>query len=303
MPEPRQLLDLDDGELEALDLPARPLRLDSSFGRAWQALLQDLTTADVQDMSLLSPGSPRMAALLSAASRYQTSTNWSGGMILPRGQRFRRVAAEWHVPQTFVRPADVSTLTPDCTIWIGFGGHRLWSGALPQIGTRHRMLSSGQMLHYAWIQWWVRKGPNEEELPIDSIDVEAGDHIVALAELRPDGKVLFVIRNRTPPRQAFYRFVYPQPPGVGSAAKGVSAQWIVERPRNPAEQTFHPLVNYGEAVFLNCGAETASTQRSLAAARLIRMVRRASGARLKMRVSEPRLRDQPEGQLLVRFDG
>lgn len=244
------------------------------------------------------------AGSATSATGIETSENWSGAWIVPKGQHFHRVIAKWKIPN--VRQAQTALARPPkCSVWVGFGGHRRWSKAMPQLGTEHRAASlSGaiQERHVAWIQWWVRdsRAPPFQPLILANPILSPGDTLLCWLELLTSRIALFFIRKRGDLH--LYRAALDMTKATirGVDAFGSSAEWIVERPHDfsTTPSTPYPLADFHMLRFERCAASQGYNQ---ARPRLVRLMQK-HGLRVAM-MSVPRRRGEPPGELVVRRAG
>jgi hypothetical protein len=214
------------------------------------------------------------------STRYESSTNWSGGYITSRdGQMFTELYGAWQVPTSAV-PAGATGAVANyrSSVWIGLDGQRSYlNSSLPQIGTvQYIDVNGAQMVPKAstWFQWWE---PHLIRPPVTlPLTVEPGDLIACSLTVVDHTHVKFLIKNQTT-GVLLLPFVVkaPQahlkhPPTVKQLnIAGATAEWILERPseitiiivggsiylrRGP----FRDLPDYGTEVFDNCLAVSAS---------------------------------------------
>nr|WP_255575159.1 G1 family glutamic endopeptidase [Caldovatus aquaticus] len=256
-------------------------------------------------LSCGTPQTPGIAAVLDAeAGGYlpggtclESSRNWSGARAVPvGGQRFRFVAGGWQAPRLAPAAApDAAGLDHRCSVWIGFGGHRLWSRALPQLGTLH--IAGAPDRHLPFVQWWIRGNPRSGALILDRPRIGPGERVLCFLWLRSPWQAAIWLANanaRTPPVAACLRS-----PDDGVPAAGASAQWIVERPRDPRTKALHPLADFGTVVFGDAAAgATGVPERPAGADRLHRMIAATGLPRRSRCIAAPRRRTGPRGPLV-----
>lgn len=195
----------------------------------------------------------------------ENSQNWSGAYItpIPRPNRFMLVAGSWTVPAAeppAVVPSGVNPAaeTFGSSTWIGIGGHRSYN-TLPQIGTSQFVTVNGAATtkkFSAWWQWWVDGRPaHHRPFPIPSIDVIAGDHMLAMIIIEAPwpGDAHFIIANQR--TGSFLPFKVRAPATIEPV--GSTAEWIHERPSEPQTYKRHPLPKCSEVDFANCFALSA----------------------------------------------
>lgn len=263
--------------------------------------------------------------MLTGATRWSNSRNWSGAVIGARGgRRFDIVSATWTLPAAVTVPAG-ETLPPGdgyrLSIWIGLDGHRMGSPSMPQIGTTLALCrdpASGEptLTAYAWTQWWVRGKGGEDgytEVRIRTFDLVPGDTVTCGLFLSDRDDVNFSIRRHRGNKLTGLSWVshrllrqdviLPRP---GEAVAGSGACFIVERPMKHRSTAMYPLPDFGAVAFRECWARTLPIGgtvpaerriRDLRAARRIRMVDLIGGpARIKTlaRPVQPRASDPPD---------
>lgn len=275
----------------ALAVPARPDRLaDRELHEHWVELVEDVKTVEPAEFAA-DLGTETRVQL--SQSRIETSRNWSGLRQAPSGDnRFNVVVGKWRVPK--VRKADAAApLQPNCSIWVGFGGHRRWSGAMPQLGSEHRAESkdgSKPESHCMWIQWWVRSStsPPFQAQVLKWPQIARGDVVLCRVELESSRRALFFVRKRG--ENILYRIVLDMSAATvrGVDAYGSSAEWIVERPRDPASHTLYPLADFGKVKLSRCIARAAKGgQNALKAPRTIRMIEQVPSPQRIVVISKP----------------
>jgi hypothetical protein len=259
---------------------------------------------------------PRGGAPLIGGGRWGTSENWSGAVIAARNDmRFAVAAAIWTVPVPQLPPgASFKNLPANddwrASFWVGLDGHRLASQSLPQIGTTIVIEGGKQppvFRAYAWAQWWVRNR-RFGEIEITNFDVAPGDTVIAWLTVISPVAVLFNIRNLSSPTMpggilwaAGSPDVAKDPPGGDRSmapVEGSAACWIAERPLSmppplaKVPDVLYPLPDFGSMTFDICAAGMTDPddpvspliQRTLTAARYIRMVEVAADAPPRSRV-------------------
>jgi hypothetical protein len=86
------------------------------------------------------------------------------------------------------------------------------------------------------------------------------------------------------------------------AGSGVSAGWIVERPRARATKTLHPMANFGILELSDCAAGAIGVPERLAGTgRLHRMIARLERPHRSRCIAEPRRGTDSHGSVAVRF--
>ena len=229
---------------------------------------------------LVSPGfsavRPTFSSPPSSGGPLDSMLNWSGALIpTPWPKRIFLAAAEWKAPKVSL-PSAAALSTPSgehkALIWVGLDGRNGMSPriSLPQIGTGHQIGTDAKsgVSHFAWWDWWRNRPddpPERRTLPdgsqngkitqIDNLPVEADDVILAGLEVQVSEDVLFFIKNQT--KGQFRSFLAKRQPLGDIEPLGSSAEWIVERPTDPASRKFHALPNYGSVNFRHCVARAA----------------------------------------------
>ena len=299
--------DLTPERLFELGLPPRPNKLtERALHKHWVEMLENVVRTEEAVFSgdLGSVSMPQVSP-----TRIETSRNWSGARRAPsHGQRFDRVIGRWKIPR--VRRATAATpLQPNCSIWIGFGGHRRWSKEMPQVGTEHRAETfdgTSATRHVVWIQWWVRGNttPPFQAQILAQPTIMAGDTILCWIELLSARKVRFYIRKRGD--SVLYRKELDTTTSTvrGVDAYGSSAEWIVERPRDPTQSPpqLFPLADFKKIRFTRCAVSAGGGQHSCP--RIIRMVEKQRSPQRLTTISMPRTRGALNGgRLLVKRRG
>jgi Peptidase A4 family len=192
----------------------------------------------------------------------ETSQNWSGAYItpIPRPNRFMLVAGSWTVPAA--EPPDIvpSGVNPTAaeyrsSTWIGIGGHRSYN-TMPQIGTSQFVTVNGATATTnfgAWWQWWVDGSkPHHIPNPIPNFEVHAYDEILAMIiiEAPSPGEAHFILTNQR--TGAIVAFKVGAPANIEPL--GSTAEWVHERPSEPATRHRYPLPKSSDVVFRNCFA-------------------------------------------------
>ena len=222
---------------------------------------------------------------LTVSGRRESSSNWSGAYIAPRdGQQITEVYGRWHMPTVNLPGNAIAGTECRSSVWIGLdGARRYFNSTLPQIGSSQDVNSSMGTPYYLWWQWWMRGNPMTYTPATLPVTVGANHRIMAHLQVLNDTKVVFRIKNQTtgkgyPP----FKLKAPKQPGTLRRAKvsGATAEWIVERPADPATGTYS-LPAYGQVPFVDCytiqaslpagGVPGLGTERTLEGARLINM--------------------------------
>jgi hypothetical protein len=295
------LLDAEPRDLERWGLPQQPnAETEPALLEVWQQMFGAPLTFQFAQLQAIGTPSPTQSFI---GSRVESSRNWSGALMLPRrAARFSTLASSWTVPPVFSVPAVAGAIDPACSIWVGSGGHRRWSRALPQAGTAHFLApQTNTQRHVAWVQWWVRGLPQSGPLSLPWPQVRPADRFFVWLVRHSPVVWWFVLVNRTLAQGVALGLNMAGVPDA--AAEGVSAEYIVERPRDPATKIVHPLVNFGDVPFSACVASAGGRQRELAGGRLIRMVDRVPVRNRTCFIAVPGRRGLPRGRLKIEYRG
>ena len=275
-------------QLEEFGIPPRPdpkvQRELATFWKTMYALPLEFIKASPESFSFA-----REEIIISDKLRVapgvgrESSLNWSGAYITPRnGQRFTEVHGAWNVPLVTAPSGMASTAELHSSIWIGLDGMRRYlDSSLPQIGTA-QILNAPTLPPVStstWWQWWLR----DHSFPPITLPlvVEPGHRVMCSLIVMSDTSVKFIIENRTS-NKIFPPFTMPapktDPPGsIQVTVSGATAEWIVERPTNPATGELYELPDYDAVDFTNCLAVSAGVplgpgrDQTLEGARLINM--------------------------------
>lgn len=201
-------------------------------------------------------GSKRTVAP-SPGGAVESNLNWSGGLVSPPfPKRIVLVVGGWTVPE--VTPASLPALDsvaddPRALVWVGLDGHngQLPKISLPQIGTGH---TPGQP-HFAWWFWW-KNGLNQPVTKITNFPIRVGDEILAGLAVMASEDVLYFIKNQT--TGEFRSFLGRRQPLGDIERLGSSAEWVVERPTDPASRVRHAMPAYTPVEFKYCMALAAN---------------------------------------------
>jgi hypothetical protein len=147
-----------------------------------------------------------------------------------------------------------------CSIWIGLDGKKRWTNAMPQVGSVQTVSDDGepQTQNLRW-QWWKRDDADVSALPwtITSVPIDAGDLILCSLTVISSHCVRLHVMNRTTGLFATVQLSRPQ-----NTVFGATAEWIVERPADPAVPLtdkrpgpLYPLPDFGEIVIDRCATE------------------------------------------------
>ncbi len=302
-----------DAEIEQAVLPKRPDRSqDVELFDQWTDMLDGAEA--LRNFSFDATYEPPGSSVTPIApSPIETSRNWSGARVAATaGATFNRVAGRWEAPNPR-KAALVDGRKATCSVWVGLDGHRRWSSAMPQIGTLHiaGVNNTDPDQHTAWVQWWVRgidpmAEPRIKPRPLALPVITHGDVVLCWIELIRDVEANFFIRKQGDPTLYRTTIVMDGAPGPvpGAAARGLAAEWIVERPRDPGPPpVLYPLANFRSVRFTRCVAGTAQGQKKLEACHLIRMIERRQMPERTTVISKPRRQGQSAGRLLVTYTG
>jgi hypothetical protein len=207
--------------------------------------------------------------------------SWSGA-VLPslRAEPFTFVAGFWNVPRPYPPPA-AKEGEYRSSAWVGLDG---WNSAeLPQIGTAQVVEVNKDGFRsetYSWWQWWAKdnSGP---PVRIESLPVAPGDLVFCCVSVVSPCRVQLFIQNQSKGQSAA---IEVEAPGKSTVA-GTTAEWIVERPRDPLTQELFPLPQFGSVVFQGAAAGTSRGEQFLTGATLLDMY---DGALLSTAVWENR---------------
>jgi len=234
---------------------------------------------------------PAMQVLISAdlflttGGRRESSANWSGAYITPRdGQQLTEVYGRWRVPTVGLPGGVVNPTECSSSVWIGLdGARRYFDSTLPQIGSGQDVNSPTGSPYYVWWQWWMRDNPLTYTPVISPVLVAPTHRILANLQVLDETHVLFLIKNQTTGKSyPSFKLKAPKHQVTGRRAKvsGATAEWIVERPADPATGPY-PLPAYGQVSLTDCyaiqallpsgGTPGLGTERTLEGARLINM--------------------------------
>ncbi|MBL8702087.1 MAG: hypothetical protein JNK67_27130 [Alphaproteobacteria bacterium] len=281
-------------ELIEVGLPPRPAVADPGVLQAWRKVVGPLPLKILawRLSQLDSTLDYRVGAARGPASgRSGTSRNWSGIVVTarddatrPGATMFDQVFGSWTVPMPTLPADHAADAVYRCSTWIGIDGHRRLSSSLPQIGTTLVVEVVGGQPRppriEVWWQWWLREhffGP----VPIANFAVDFGDEIAAALTAIDPRLVRLNLRNVTrndPPHVvsiAAPTVIIGPGMNASAAARGLTAEWIAERPTALNDTWLHPLPDFGAVTFTGCYAiESGGALRTLAAGRNVRMVAR-----------------------------
>ncbi|HEX3498651.1 MAG TPA: G1 family glutamic endopeptidase [Stellaceae bacterium] len=273
--------------LARFGIPPKPDRLTrpGEYAFWWRFFSPPLrfVTAPPRFVFLLAPGIRfnQLTSLRAGGTRYETSSNWSGGYITPKDDRvFTEIRGSWQVPTPSPPGQPPADGDYHCSTWIGLDGQRLYhNSSLPQIGTVQSVaVVNGQAnppVASSWWQWWERGHLNPPvALPLA---VKPGDLMMAELIVVNPTLVRFLIKNQTT-GDFFPPFEKPPPTStVPLTVSGATVEWITERPKRLDRDELYRLPDYGTVLFSNCGAVAARTSgaarldQTLPGAKLINM--------------------------------
>ena len=246
------------------------------------------------------PVSARSFAI--SRGRGESSLNWSGVYIAPRdGKQFTEVYGRWHVPGVNLPGGVLGTTECRSSVWIGLdGARRYFDSTLPQIGSGQEVNPSTGLPYSLWWQWWMRDNPLTYKPFTLPVPVAPGDEILAQLLVLNATRVLFLIKNLT--KVLSYPPFWLDAPsdfatGLHQAqVSGATAEWIVERPADPATGIF-TLPDYGQVTFTDSYAVQATlpsggtpglgTLRTLEGARLVSMYAFSGTPQRRVTLSRP----------------
>jgi len=237
------------------------------------------------------PMSRQKTELAAAASRYESSSNWSGAYITANSSRhFVQIWGSWCIPGNLQKPPGLFQGPLDipyiCSNWIGLDGQRRYvDSSLPQIGTQSELISDGTTVAEAWTQWWESNDPHTRPLPL-GLEVHPGDEVLCVITAIDTRSVVMVIVNLTSLHAMAVLATAPSvemPDGhtVVPEIEGATAEWILERPRVLGKTMRYNFPDFGQSEFHDCVAIAADVvdiyalfggaQQVLLGERLIRM--------------------------------
>jgi hypothetical protein len=166
------------------------------------------------------------------------SSNWCGYVtetqLNPSPNTVSAVYGSWVAPSIQHTKSDTY-----CAVWVGIDGFS--SNSVEQIGTGHDFIQ-GQEQHYAWFEMY----PNGS-YSIESFPVQAGDVLSASVEYKGKGVFVMSLYNHTEQVMVTIPTSYTS----STAAKRISAEWIVEA---PYLEGILPLNDFGKVLLTNCSA-------------------------------------------------
>jgi hypothetical protein len=195
-----------------------------------------------------------------AASRYETSPNWSGAYVHPRaGNMLVDVVGSWRIPGIAMPGGLSGVLPPACSIWVGLDGQRRYfDSSLPQIGTRQQFDSSGNPQYIGWYQWWVRDQPPPAAIPQVPISLTQGDMVLCLVQASAPSEAIVAMLKFGSVFEFWSRKIQPLVvTGPLPVISGATAEWVVERPTLLGSDKLHLLPRFDPVEFTNCYADEA----------------------------------------------
>jgi hypothetical protein len=196
----------------------------------------------------------------------ERSLNWSGGYITSRqSEMFTEVRGSWQSPM--VAPPEAGARGDfRSSTWIGLDGQRRYlHSSLPQIGTAQfvNVTAAGSTFTTkAWWQWWLR---DQYIPPVDlSLVINPQDLVSCAIVLVDRVTARFYIKNEstgvmlTPFERPSPSKTMPSGPSpIRVQVTGATAEWIMERPRDPVTGLHYRLPDYGTVAFNDCQALSA----------------------------------------------
>jgi hypothetical protein len=240
-------------------------------------------------------------AIAASRGRHESSLNWSGVYITPRdGKQFTEVYGRWHVPTASLPGGVVAGTESQSSVWIGLdGARRYFDSTLPQLGSAQYVNPSTTPPYFLWWQWWMRDNPLTYSFAIIPLAVAPTHEILAQLVVVNPVQVLLLIKNLStnkPYRPLLIDAPFDYPAAVRQAqVSGATAEWIVERPSDPAAGPY-PLPRYGQVAFTQCyavqspapgGIPAPSDTRTLVSARMVSMYQFSGTPQRRIPLSRP----------------
>jgi Peptidase A4 family len=279
VPAEYNLLEAPQRELDLYGIPPRP---DSSAERQLHDFWIKLVSPPFQKID---PGAQILDIPVQTQppNNLESSLNWSGAVVSPPWpKRITLAVAGWIVPDVS-RPSTPALFTqedaPKTLVWVGLDGHngRLPKISLPQIGTFHTPDGSSDDQHFAWSCWWHHSSQQQTVSRITNFKFHPGQEIMAGLWVMICGDVSFFIKNQS--TGDFCSFLCKRQSLGDIEPLGSSAEWVVERPTEPATGKLYPLAAYGSVDFKYCMALAAD--KPLAPGRVMTLA--DNGRMIKMR--------------------
>ncbi|WP_271601070.1 G1 family glutamic endopeptidase [Bradyrhizobium sp. CCBAU 45384] len=308
-------------ELEFFRLPPKP---PLAAGRRAETLWVKLLSKPLEVLPLIYPGSAtdfrvnRGRLGSGYPGRHETSFNWSGACIAAtEGTQFTQMWGAWQVP----KPTAPSPAPGDyrCSTWIGIDGHRRFDNSLPQMGTTQKIVvandgSVGPPSAEAWVQWWFRGDRDTGPWMLPNFPLQPEDYVRCVLTVISQDHVRFFIKNETQGGKSLsvdllaptLPILYPGGSPVEFPARGVTAEWVTERPTILHSTDLYRLPDYGMATFDDCFALAGTggigyQLQDLENARLIKMIEIRDNPHRIAPLSKPEKLD--EHTLRTRFVG
>ncbi len=258
--------------LQKYGLPPRPnLATQPLLRRAWDRgfgrpmLLQAFELdADLVEQTRYRLFSRHLDEMSAAATRFETSNNWSGAYITANQRRqFLQIWGVWRIPDNLKLPPAPLKGLPGvpyvCSNWIGFDGQRRYlDSSLPQMGTVSTLEADGTTTAQAWTQWWARGNAGNAPSPI-KLAVAPGDEVLCVITAWDAQTVICIMVNLSanlPIGEAVLatspRVELPNKKHFYPDIAGATAEWIMERPQVLGSPTRFNFPDYGETRFDLC---------------------------------------------------
>lgn len=240
------LLEAPQEVLDLFGIPPKPDGPQGQFHEFWKKLVSPPFELRTPQFSMLD---------ITVQTQPPSSLNWSGAVVSPPWpKRITLAVARWIAPEVS-HPSTPALFTeadaPKTLVWVGLDGRngRLPKVSLPQIGTYHTPDGSPENQHWAWWSWWHHSPVPKPVSRITNFPFRPGDEIMAGLWTTISGDVWFFIKNQS--NGVYIPFVKPQPaPDIEPL--GSCAEWVVERPTEPATGKLYPLAGYGSVDFRYC---------------------------------------------------
>jgi hypothetical protein len=207
------------------------------------------------------------AQLRPLGGRDERSLNWSGGYISARqSEMFTEIRGSWQAP--VVAPPEAGAIGDfRSSTWIGLDGQRRYlHSSLPQIGTAQFVNVTAAATTFttqAWWQWWLR---DQASAPVylTSLVINPQDLVSCAIVVVDRFTVRFYIKNEstgvmlTPfERPSPSKNMPTGPSPIRVQITGATAEWVMERPRDPVTRRHYRLPAYGTVAFNDCQALSA----------------------------------------------
>jgi hypothetical protein len=237
-----------DKQLVSHGLPPRPK--DPTLLLGWENLMERLRTTPFIEPEFQRTNRRHGPALHGPGTGGTPSPNWSGAVVVlpenaPAGADFFVVVGQWTMPNAL--PAANDSQDYICSSWIGIDG---WfpGDSIIQAGVESDVhnTSSGMIAEnsFAWWEWFP-----ENPIAISNFAVSPGDSLTGvIVRQGPGANIIF--SNNVKNTYTAFEAMFPT-----STVVGHCAEWIVERPGNPAS-VLTQLANYGSVAFQEAWAGT-----------------------------------------------